>query len=283
MISPSADRRSPGANAIARYPSARYFLLTFAISWTGALAVVAPRLMRGATVPKFAGLMMFPVMLLGPSIAGVWLTWIMAGKEGLRNLAARMSPFRAPLRWYAALIIPPVLIWGLLLLMQARVSPVFAPNHFWIGLSFGITAGFVEEIGWMGYAFPTMKAQQNALLSAVVLGLLWGIWHLPVIDYLGTATPHGAYWLHYFVAFTVAMTAMRVLICWIYVNTKSVWLCQLMHVVSTGSLVVFSPAAVSAAQETLWYAVYAGALWTVVAGIVLVSGTGLKALRVPDR
>jgi CAAX protease family protein len=283
VISPNAERRSSRAAATTRDPSARYFLLAFAISWTGALAVVAPRLLRGEAVPKLAGLLMFPVMLLGPSVAGIALTWKTAGKKGLRDLAARMRPFRSPAKWYAALLIPPALIWCVLQLLQARLSPVFAPNHFWIGLSFGIAAGFIEEIGWMGYAFPTMKAQHNALLSAIVLGVLWGTWHLPVIDYLGTATPHGAYWLRFFLAFTVAMTAIRVLICWIYRNTKSVWLCQLMHVVSTGSLVVFSPAGVTAAQETLWYAVYAAALWTVVAGIVLVFGTGLNSFRLGHR
>jgi uncharacterized protein len=59
------------------------------------------------------------------------------------------------------------------------------------------------------------------------------------------------------------MTAMRVLIAWLYVNTKSVLLAQLMHVSSTGTLVIFSPA-VSAAQEAIWYALYGCVLWGVV-------------------
>jgi hypothetical protein len=108
-----------------------------------------------------------------------------------------------------------------------------------------------------------------------LLGLLWGLWHLPVIDYLGTATPHGAYWGRYFLAFTAAMTAMRVLISWLYVNTKSVLLAQLMHIVSTGSLVIFSPPRVTAAQEAAWYFVYAGALWIVVIIVALRSGGSL--------
>jgi hypothetical protein len=58
---------------------------------------------------------------------------------------------------------------------------------------------------------------------------------------------------------------MRVLVAWIYANTKSVVLAQLMHASSTGSLVVLSPPGVTAQQETLWYAVYAIALWLVVA------------------
>jgi CAAX protease family protein len=60
------------------------------------------------------------------------------------------------------------------------------------------------------------------------------------------------------------MTAMRVLIAWLYSNTGSVRLCQLMHAFSTGSLVIFSPPTVSAGQEALWYAVYAAALWLLV-------------------
>ena len=54
----------------------------------------------------------------------------------------------------------------------------------------------------------------------------------------------------------LAMTAMRVLIAWIYTNTKSVLLAQLMHVSSTGSLVLFSAARVTALQEAMWYALY---------------------------
>jgi membrane protease YdiL (CAAX protease family) len=279
VISQITERQSLSPTATRGYPSVRYFLWTFAISWTGALAVVAPRILRREPVPKLAGLMMFPVMLLGPSIAGILLTWLTAGKNGVGSLAGRMRPFRSPVGWYTALLIPPALIWCVLLVLQARVSPVFAPNHFWIGLSFGIAAGFVEEIGWMGYAFPTMTSRHNVLSCAVALGVLWGIWHLPVIDYLGTATPHGSYWFRYFLAFTVTMTAMRVLICWIYTNTKSLWLCQLMHVVSTGSLVVFSPIGVKASQETFWYAVYAGVLWATVLVVVLVWGTEFKRPR----
>ncbi len=71
------------------------------------------------------------------------------------------------------------------------------------------------------------------------------------------------------------MTAMRVLIAWIYFNTNSVLLAQLLHASSTGSLVIFSPPRVSAAQESLWYAVYAVALWLIVAIVVATFGRRL--------
>jgi membrane protease YdiL (CAAX protease family) len=233
----------------------------------GALAVAAPHLLRGEELPKLAGILMFPAMLLGPGVSGIVLTRLIDGKEGLRELFARMRRVSFPGRWYAALLIPPLPVLGVLICLKAFVSAAFAPNFFLVGVLFGVPAGLLEEIGWMGFAFRKMSEGRNALGQSVLLGLLWSLWHLPVINYLGAASPHGAYWLPFFGAFAVAMTAMRVLICWMYVNAKSVLLCQLMHVSSTGSLVIFGAPRVAADQEAVWYLVYGVALW-VVAGMV---------------
>jgi uncharacterized protein len=170
--------------------------------------------------------------------------------------------------WYTALLIPAVLVLTVLLFLERFVSPVYAPNRFLIGILFGIPAGFLEEIGWMGYAFPKMRSKSNGLAPSILLGLLWALWHLPVIDYLGTATPHEVYWLPFFLAFTLAMTAMRVLFAWIYTNTQSLLLAQFMHVSSTGSLVLFSPPDVTRGQEVMWYALYGILLWVAVAIVV---------------
>jgi len=221
-----------------------------------------------------SGLLMFPVMLLGPSIAGFVLTRKFYGRSGTQDLLFRMRLLRLPVRWYAALLIPPCLIMVVLSCMRAFVSADFAPNTFVIGIGFGIPAGFLEEIGWTGYAFPQMCRKLTPLNASILLGVLWGLWHLPVIDFLGTATPHGRYLLPYFLAFTGVMTAMRVLISWMYTNTKSILLTQFMHAASTGSLVLFSPQ-VNAAQEATWYAAYAGALWIVVGVVVTIFGKQL--------
>lgn len=264
---------------ISRYPVVSYFALTFVISWAGALAVAAPQLVRHQPLPKMTGILMFPVMLLGPSLAGIVLTRIVDGKDGLQDLFSRMFLARVPAGWYTALLIPPVLVLTVLFFLESFVSLVFAPNHFFMGILFGIPAGFLEEIGWTGYAFPKMRSESDGLGPSVLLGMLWALWHLPVINYLGTATPHGSYWLPFFLAFGLAMTAMRVLIAWIYTNTKSVLLAQLMHVSSTGSLVLLSPARVTPAQEAMWYALYGTVLWIVVGIVVKTFG---RALRSPS-
>ncbi len=240
---------------VRRHPVAAYFAMTFAISWTGAFLVAAPYLFRHESLPKLAGILMFPAMLFGPSLSGIVLTRVVDGPRGLRDLFSRMFSARVPARWYLLLLLPPALVLTVLLLLEAFVSPAYSPNLFLIGILFGIPAGLLEEIGWTGYAFPKMRSPANGLKPAILLGLLWSLWHLPVINFLGSAVPHGAYWLHFFFAFATAMTAIRVFIAWLYTNTKSVLLAQLMHISSTGSLVIFSPQ-VTAGQEAAWYATY---------------------------
>jgi membrane protease YdiL (CAAX protease family) len=260
---------------VSRCPVSAYFLLCFTLSWSGALAVALPWIVKGAALPTITGILMFPVMLLGPVVAGVALTIVVDGRSGLRDLAARLRRWKFSGAWYATLLIPPVLVLSVLLCLTGLVSKVFAPNLFLMGVLFGMPAGFLEEIGWMGFAFPKLHQTRSALSSALVLGALWVIWHAPAIDFLGAARPHQQYWLPFFLAFGLAMTAMRVLISWVYINTKSLLAAQLLHVSSTGSLVVFGAPALTPGQEAAWYATYGVALWICVAVVVRLNGSDL--------
>lgn len=259
---------------IRRHPITSYFSFTYAISWAGAFAIAVPYLVRGKAVPLIPGLMMFPVMLLGPSIAGIAMTWVSQGTQGLRMLCRRMRRLGST-RWIATFLIPPGLVFAVSFALKTFVSSRFAPNLFPMGVVFGTMAGFFEEIGWTGFAFPTMRLNQKPCRAAVSLGLLWAAWHIPVIDHLGSAVPHGQYWIPFFLSFTAAMTAMRVLTCWVYANTESVLLAQMLHASSTGALAVFSPAHVTAGQEAFWYAMYAVLLWAAVVIVVANYGTAL--------
>lgn len=259
-----------------RHPVAMYFSLVLFISYGSFLIVVGPRLLHGGTEqPSDAESILFPIIDLGVLLTVLVLTGILDGGKGLRTIFSRLGRWRANGLWYAvALLVPPALILVVLTIFRTVISPVFTPKFFALGIVFGIPA-LLEEIGWTGYAYPRMRAKQSALVAALVLGVLWGLWHAPVVDYLGAAAPHGTYWLPFFLSFIAIVAAMRVLIVWIYSHTESLLLAWLMHFSMTASLVVLDPTAVSPAQETLWYWGYAIALWMVVAMIALLSGKNL--------
>ena len=252
-----------------RHQVVAYFAITYAISWTAALAVITTKLLHHQSLSKLDGILMFPAMMLGPPAASFALTRVLDGKPGLRALLTRMRHIRVAPRWWLALAIPPVLVLTTLFVLKTRVSQAFTPGFFPQGIIFGCVAGFFEEIGWTGFALPRMTHEGFRFRAALLLGLLWGIWHLPVIDFLGAASPHGSALPWYGLAFIAAMSAIRILIAWLYASTRSIPLAQFMHAASTASLATFSPLAVSARQEALWYGVYAGLLWGTVLVVVL--------------
>ena len=248
-------------NYIQSHPVTTYFLTTFLISWSGSFILVAPKLLRHQPIEKMEGLLLFPVMLIGPPAASIILTASLNGKQGLRSLLSRVVKWNVPVKWFLlALFLPPCLMMLVLWFLKKSVSGAFSPNFFPLGFLFAVPAGFLEEIGWTGFALSNLLMGKKSRYAGVIVGGLWGLWHLPVIDFLGSASPHGKYLLVFFLSFVVLLTAMRILMTRVYVHTHSIFIVQLMHLVFTGSLVMIGPSNTSPAQETLWYAVYAGVL-----------------------
>ncbi len=267
---------------IKRYPVATYFILAYTISWGGSFAVGGPKFLRGETMEFADAMRMFPLMLAGPSIAGILTTYLVDGRSGFRKLLSRMGKWRVGLRWYAAaLLIFPVLILAVLLTLDALLSPDFSPNFISYGIVGGLIAGFFEEIGWMGYAYPKMQSKSGTLRATLYLGLLHGFWHI-MAGYLGEARSYGVYWLpRFIVMWIVAMTAMRVILVWVYSNTGSLLLAQLTHASSSGFLIIFGPSSITPANETLWWAFYAIILW--LAAVMVIAKYGKRLVQQPKQ
>lgn len=266
---------------IRQHPVYSYFIIVFTISWIGSLVVAGPSFLRGEDISSTIVLLMLLFMLAGPSLAGVLLTYLVDGKKGLRGLFSRMRRWKVDIKWYSfALFIPLILILITLYALSVMISPSFTPGFFAIGIIYGLLAGYFEEIGWMGYAYPKMKQSLGTFKAAIILGLVWGIWHI-VAGFLGSFHSLGEYWLLNFLAlWIVGMTAMRILIVWVYQNTQSILLCQLMHASSTGFLAVLSPVSLAPFQITLWYALYSGMLWIIVVVIGYTYGSSLNKNKI---
>jgi membrane protease YdiL (CAAX protease family) len=262
---------------VRRFPLLSYFALAYALSGV-ALAVIGWPRLDGTAARPTTSLVMFPLMVIGVGVVGLALTAATAGRAGLRDLRSRVTRWRLGW-WYLVLLLPPLGILAVLTALRVFVSPRFAPGFLVFGIGAGILAGFFEELGWTGFAYPRLGARYGALGGALLLGVLWGLWHLPVADALGAASPHGQYWPAFFASFVALLVALRVLIAWLYTNTGSVLGAQLLHASSTGFLVVLSAPLVSPSQEALWYLAYAALLWLVVGLVVVTYGPSLTGAR----
>ena len=256
-----------------RAPLLAFFVLAYAASAVALAVIRWPRL-DGTGGQPVTSLIICPVIVVAVGLAGLGMTAVTEGRQGLLRLRVRMWRWRLG-RWWLVLLVPPLGMLLVLTALQRFVSPSYAPHFLVFGIAAGLLAGVFEEMGWTGFAYPRMSARLGALAGALVLGFLWALWHFPVVDSLGAASPHGSAWPLFFGAFAAVLVATRVLIAWLYMNTGSVLGAQLLHATSTGSLVVLSPSAVSPEQEALWYLAYAVLLWIVIAVIVASFGATL--------
>jgi deazaflavin-dependent oxidoreductase (nitroreductase family) len=126
----------------------------------------------------------------------------------------------------------------------------------------------------MGFAFAKMRTKMPTLKAALVLGVTHVFWHFGA-DYLGASRSLGAYWPVRFAAFCVAMLAMRIILVWVYVNTESLLMAQLMHASSTGSLGILVSMSILPANDVLFYVVYGVMLWGVAALLISKFGKDL--------
>lgn len=165
--------------------------------------------------------------LFGPTVAAVIVVAAAEGKTGLKDLLGWILRWRVGLRWYViALGLPAVLA-----LVTARLHLLFgAPSPVQLGqlsilepILFVLVLG--EEIGWRGYALPRLLATRSMLSASLILGVLWGAWHLPTF-FIPGMPQHSIP----FSAFMLLTTAYSVLFTWIYVHTAgSVLIATLFH------------------------------------------------------
>lgn len=248
-----------------RHPLLGYFTVAFGISWGGTLIVLNNTGFNLVELRSMDTGLIFVSMLLGPSMAGLALTARLEGRVGLRRLSASLTRWRVGGRWYAvALLIAPMVLLLVLWFLGTFVGPEFAPRFNWPPFAIGLVAGSFEELGWTGFATPRLLARFRLFTAGLSLGLVWALWHV-LVAFRQDFHTMGIAWLFEFaVLYIAALTAYRLLMTWVYANTKSLLLAVLMHASYTGWLLVLFPAT-SFEQGMLWQAALAASLWIVVA------------------
>ena len=159
----------------------------------------------------------------GPTIGGFVLTAINEGKSGVKALWKKFWNLRINWKWLVVIF----LFWPFLRLLTNLVGQVVTgetypllanPDQVWVFIpvlivSTFINGGMSEEFGWRGYALPRLQVKFNALTASVILGVIEGLWHYPLII-IGTWWQDSVLELIFWFVLTVILRT------WIYNNTS---------------------------------------------------------------
>ena len=100
----------------------------------------------------------------------------------------------------------------------------FAP---WLNLFFAVG----EEAGWRGAMYPILKSRFGVLKGRILGGILWGIWHWPIMILSGYEYG-SSYWgapITGPLLFCLITVAMGILLDWLYDKTHCIWVPALCH------------------------------------------------------
>jgi membrane protease YdiL (CAAX protease family) len=282
------------------HPVLSFYSLAFFITWGTILFVIGagPNAIL-ATKDQYSTLMAFlyPMMLVGPSVAGIVLTGILYGRAGLREMLSRLLRWRVSARWYAVALLTAPLSMVAVLLALSLSSPEFLPGILTsdqkvtlllMGIVGGLAAGIFEELGWTGFVIPRMRLRHSVLATGLFVGVLWGVWHI-LVNVLAGNTMTGSLSLATYLPATLLvllvgwLPAYRMLMVWVYERTNgSLLVAMLMHASLTFSTLSVAPLAISGAALVTYQLVFAAALWVVV-GAVALANHGHLTQRPPLR
>jgi len=172
-----------------------FLAITFGLTW-GISALLM--LFYDQIVAIFGELSMtnplFILLVYSPGFAGLFLIWRHYGLKGLRRYLQRLSLWRAPGAWWLFIILGiPLIVYSGAALKGSLNQPFpFSPWYQALpAMAMALFIGPIEEFGWRGLAQPLLQRKFSPFWAGLILGCIWGIWHIPA--FLGSGTPQSAW------------------------------------------------------------------------------------------
>lgn len=224
----------------------KFFLLTFAVTWTCFITVAL-----AIPAEKPLG---YALVLLGayaPSYVAVSLIAWREGQRGVRAILRHVVRWQVAMRWYLFAVFYMVgikLTVALILRASTGTWPRFGATPWYViplAIAFSTPFQAGEEIGWRGYALPRLSDRMGLRWASILLGVIWALWHLPQF-FIRASDTYG----QSFLLFAFQVIAISVALAWLWnVTAKSLLLPMLLHSAVNNSKDIV-PSAILGANST---------------------------------
>ena len=215
------DNRTKAGGPLAGHPLLLFFLSSFVLTWGYFWLIWAP-LGLPASLIGLGG--------FGPAISAFLVLAITSGTPGILSLLRSIVHWRVGVRWYLlALLGVPLLNLFAYLVVPGTLSDFVAPDSrllrvYLSEMAMSLTIGIAplwEEVGWRGFALPCIQRLYGPVRGTLILGALWGFWHLPFFFGPLAQTGPDSTWLSATIAlveFSIGLTGLSVVMTWILNN-----------------------------------------------------------------
>ena len=186
----------------------------------------------------------FAILLLcfsfGPSIAGVIVIALTSGKQGLKDLGRRLIKVQVSGKWVAFVFLFPIALSVLAVVIGTLLGGLSFPTYdFLVPLALAvpfllfliICTGLAEELGWRGFALPHLQKTHTAEKSSWILGIAWGLWHLPAVVMLPLMAQQATIpqAMLSILGLTIGIVGYTIVLTWFYNNTQSLFWIIILH------------------------------------------------------
>lgn len=215
--------------ALKRRPMISFWIISFVIAWSIGLTVGVDADALASNYPAPVAFLLDRIPKFAFTLAA--LVVVVVGGIDRRAFLDRITRWRVPGRWYALAIGGPLLAYAVAAFL-APGDKTIEIGSGWIGdvlfgadtgiLTYLFTrAGFGEEPGLRGFALPGHEKSASLRRSTLIVGVLWGAWHLPVLLDRDVVSV---------VAFLLSVIALSFVFSWVFHRSgESVLIVALLH------------------------------------------------------
>lgn len=199
------------SNKIPIHSLTPYFLITFGLAW-GILGFFI--FLPEKSTEIFGALSgqhpLFYLAVYAPAVSAFIIILYKRGVKGFLRYLSRLGLWRTSPGWYAFLLLGIPLVFFAGAAVKGSLAswdwPFSSLGSLLAALFFMAVKGPVEEFGWRGFALPLLQRKLAPVWAGTLLGLIWGIWHLPA--FLLSGTPQNAWSFTPFLAGTIALSVI---------------------------------------------------------------------------